>query len=171
MLLDRKEINSRTQLANLTLQVIRFRRSGHRAEEHCGYEYRAFHPIPFLIGLTIPLPSRIVRIWFAFTPLKLSTLPVVGHLTSIISTVGALPIPKCKRKSLCDMTLDPLCTSSICVCFPTVRRTRAPMAVRLHLVPISLILIQFCLFPPSLRNREGRSFMFRTRTSMSPSLS
>jgi hypothetical protein len=31
-------------------------------------------------------------------------------------------------------------------------RTRAPIAVRLHVVPISFNLIQFCLFPPSLRH-------------------
>ena len=32
---------------------------------------------------TIPLPSRMVSIWLAFTCVNRSTLPVVGHFTSI----------------------------------------------------------------------------------------
>jgi hypothetical protein len=43
---------------------------------------------------------------------------------------------------------------------------RAPMAVRLHLVPSYLSLIQFCLLPPMLCSSEGRSFLFRINTSM-----
>src|SRR6266550_1962152 len=66
------------------------------------------------------------------------------------------------------MTLEPLWTSSICTCLPVTTPTRAPMAVRLHFV---LILIQFCLLPPSLRRSEGGSFVFRSSASMSPSLS
>src|ERR1700743_3686468 len=58
------------------------------------------------------------------------------------------------------MTLVPLWTSSIWTCFPVTTRTRAPIAVRLHLVPTSLILIQFCLFPPSLRSSDGAGELF-----------
>ncbi len=69
------------------------------------------------------------------------------------------------------MTLEPLWTSSICTDLPVTTRTRTPMAVRLHFVPISLILIQFCWLPPSLRRSEGGSFIFRSSALMSPSLS
>jgi len=47
---------------------------------------------------------------------------------------------------------------------------RAPMAVRLHLVPISFSVIQFCLVP-TLCSSDGGSFMFRIRMSIPPSLS
>jgi hypothetical protein len=54
-----------------------------------------------------------VMIWFAFTWVKRSIFCVVGHFTSTTSTRSTVPKPKCKRKSLCDITLAPLCTSSI----------------------------------------------------------
>src|SRR5262249_31626356 len=57
-------------------------------------------------GATIPPSSRMVRIWLAFTCVKRSIFCVVGHFTSITSTTDAFPNPKCKRKSLCDITLD-----------------------------------------------------------------
>ena len=40
---------------------------------------------------TIPLPSRILSIWLAFTCVNRSTFCVVGHFTSIRSTVCAFP--------------------------------------------------------------------------------
>ncbi len=48
---------------------------------------------------TIPLPSRIVIIWLAFTCVNRSSFPVVGHLTSMKSTVRAFPRPKCNLRS------------------------------------------------------------------------
>jgi hypothetical protein len=48
----------------------------------------------------IPLPSRMIRIWFAFTSVKRSIFPVVGHFTSTASADSALPRPKCNRRSL-----------------------------------------------------------------------
>src|SRR5450631_4781248 len=122
-------------------------------------------------GPTIPSPSRIVRIWFGLIFVNRSTFCVVGHFTSITSMVWAPPSPKCSRRSLCDITLDPLRTSSIWAGLPVTTRARAPIAVRLHLVPISLILIQFCLLPPSFRNSDGTSFIFKTKAWTSPSLS
>src|ERR1017187_7097099 len=113
-----------------------------------------------LSALMIPAPSLIVRIWLTSTSANFSFFQVVGHFTSIRSIVFAWPTPKCRRRSLCDMTLPPVRT-----------RTRAPTAVRLQWVPISLILIQLFLLPPMLRRSEGGSFIFNTSTSIPPSLS
>ena len=43
---------------------------------------------------TIPAPSRMVRIWFALICSNRSIFCVVGHFTSIASTVLAMPRPK-----------------------------------------------------------------------------
>ena len=53
-----------------------------------GPGYRNFDPE------TIPPPSRIVMIWFAFTCVNFSTFCVVGHFTSIKSTISTFPKPK-----------------------------------------------------------------------------
>jgi LacI family transcriptional regulator len=45
-------------------------------------------------GLTMPSPSRMVIIWFALTWVNRSIFCVVGHFTSIRSTVSTLPRPK-----------------------------------------------------------------------------
>jgi len=82
-------------------------------------------------------------------------LLVVGQWTSIGSTRGASPKPKWRRRSLCDITLVPAWTSSICACFPVITFTRAPVAVRLHWVPSNLMVIQFFLLPPSFRRSDG----------------
>ena len=51
----------------------------------------------FAFGLKVammPSPSRTVSIWFAFTCVKRSIFCVVGHFTSMASTVSVFPRPK-----------------------------------------------------------------------------
>src|SRR5215467_8373572 len=48
------------------------------------------------------VPSLIVKIWFVFTFSSFSIAPL-GLRISIASALLAVPRPKCKRKSLCEM--------------------------------------------------------------------
>lgn len=52
--------------------------------------------------LRAPAPSLIVTIWLACTFSNLSISPL-GQRISSLSTLAALPSPKCKRKSLWEM--------------------------------------------------------------------